>query len=135
MRLAYALVADHAEAINGKLYVHGGLVARVAKPGFPTSLGLSLAVVLEHSLEEVGTNHDLAVTFAHAEDPEPSPYLQAQLSVGEPGDESFAVFPVPLAVPLQFPVDRPGPYEIHITLDGDTEITLHLDVVGPPTAD
>src|SRR5712692_8647127 len=65
MKADFALVAEYASAPpDGKLYVIGAGIRRVASPTFPTVLpNMSLVVSLRVPPAECGINHQLQLAF------------------------------------------------------------------------
>jgi hypothetical protein len=65
MKADFALVAEYAAAPpDGKLYVIGGAIRRIASPTFPTVLpNMSLVVSLRVPPAECGINHELHLAF------------------------------------------------------------------------
>lgn len=118
MELAAHFLADFAEVINGKLYVHGGLVTQVGKPVFPAPLDLSLVLVFQNSPHEAGTTHQLEIRLHDEDGQRLMDPLNAQIGVGEPPAEAQGL-PLfgPLAVRLGVPIPRPGTYEFVFLLD------------------
>jgi hypothetical protein len=136
------LLADHAEAVNGKLYVTGGSWNQIFAPQFPTRHGhLSVAMTIQvpwtmtnekHSLEIRVTDDD-AVSILPSK-------IGGEFEVGRPpgfrpGDDNFlvAVFNVD---GLTFP--KAGHYAFKALVDEQELGSLRISVlplqVQPRTA-
>jgi len=98
MRLSTFLVADHAEAVSGKLYVTGGCWNSITVPQLPAVHShLTIAAALHIPWQATNQPHSLHLDLVH-EDGEsrlPAP-LEAKLEAGRPpgmrsGDETTIV--------------------------------------------
>lgn len=138
MDLSTFLLADHAEAVNGKLYVVGGAWNRIAATQFPaTHNHLSVAAVIHVPWEATNHPHSIELRLVDCDGapviPEP---LQGKFEAGRPpgtraGDEQLVV--------LVFNFDglvfeRPGSFEFHLLVDGDEKGLLRFDLVQPDGA-
>ena len=117
--IEYLLLADHAEAVNGKLYVMGAGWTDLNRPSLPTpdsppppshfALGVSVLV----PWTETNRRHHL-VLRVESEDGEPQlATVEADLEVGRPpglrpGSDQRAVLAI--NADLQFPI--PGGYRV-----------------------
>jgi hypothetical protein len=98
MRLSTFLVADHAEAVGGKLYMTGGCWNSLTVPELPaTHSHLTVAAALHIPWQATNQPHSLHLDLIDEDGqsriPEP---LQAQLEAGRPpgmrvGDETIIV--------------------------------------------
>ncbi len=133
MDLTTFLLADHAEAVNGKLYVTGGAWNRVAASAFPVAHNhLSVAAVIHVPWEATNQSHAIELRVIDSDGmpiiPEP---LHGSFETGRPpgtrpGDEQLVV--------MVFHFDglvfeRPGGFAFHLLVDGSEMGRLRFDVV------
>ena|SRR5437762_5316983 len=133
MRLKAAYLADYAEVINGKLYVHGGLVTQVAKPMFPMPLDLSLVMVFEHTRQEQNTQHQLEIRPIDVDGEPFAPPFTAEIGIGTlaAGTPRGLPLHVPVAARLGMPLPGPGTYAFAILLDTHDLESVQFLVHGP----
>jgi hypothetical protein len=119
--LAFFL-ADHAEALNGKLYVNGGFFNRVRFPMYPAALPpIAIAVVLEVPFGKYQSEHVMVVGLED-QDGEPLPFkVEARFRVGAAAEMHYGD---PTVMPLAMPVyglvlQRPGDYCFTAAVNGD----------------
>jgi hypothetical protein len=122
MRLSTFLVADHAEAVGGKLYVTGGCWNTLTVPGLPAQHPhLTVAAALHIPWKATNQPHSLHLDLVH-EDGESrlSEPLEAKLEAGRPpgmrsGDETIIV----LALNFDgLTFDRAGVHSFVLSVDG-----------------
>jgi len=134
MKLSTFLLADHAEAVNGKLYVIGGAWNRIGAASFPaTHNHLSVAAVIHVPWEATNQSHTIELRLVDSDGapviPEP---LHGGLEAGRPpgmrpGDEQLVV--------LVFNFDRlvferPGTYEFHLLVNDAETGLIRFDLVA-----
>jgi hypothetical protein len=122
MEIVAAMLADAADALNGKLYIHGGgwdaLVMR-AFPGVHHSM--TLVVLLSADATEAPGTGELRVTLVDDDGMDVGVGAAAALAIGHgplyrPGQRST----VPVAIPFQgVRFDRPGTYEFRVFWNGE----------------
>jgi hypothetical protein len=135
VQLSTFLLADHAEAVNGKLYVVGGGFNRITAEQFPaTHNHLSVAAVIHVPWDATNQPHTLELRLIDADGapliPEP---LRASFEAGRPpglrtGDEQLVVMVFNFNG-LQF--GQPGMYEFHLLVDDAEMGRLGFAVVRP----
>ncbi len=116
----FLILADRAEALNGKLYVMGGAWDRVFIADFQQPATISFAVGVLVPWNATNMQHTLVITVV---DPDENPIdFRAELGfvVGRPpwahqGETQRAILALP-AVPVRFP--QAGTYVLSATLDG-----------------
>jgi hypothetical protein len=122
VRLDFLIMADKAEAINGKLYMIGGGFDRVTilEPGALPSYDLALGFLVDYN--ETNEPHDFGVVLMDADNGQVIPPLGGRIEVGRPpgmvaGQEQrvMIVFRGP------FPVPAVGSYRWVPILDGDEQ--------------
>jgi hypothetical protein len=133
VKLSTFLIADHAESVNGKLYVTGGAWNRIATATLPVVHNhLTVAVVLHVPWESTPEAHRLELRFVDEDGqpkfPEP---IRAQFEAAPPegtriGDEQVVV--------LCFNVDglsfeSAGTYEFHLLVDDQELGQLSFQIV------
>ena len=101
------------------MHVLGGGVTRVGLPSFPSQVNLALALrILVHPTEAEGT-HKLDVRLQDA-DGDLVATMELEFGVGDPGDlapgEQVSI-PIPLPVPPQAALPRPGTYSFELLID------------------
>lgn len=121
--VAAFLLADHAEAVNGKLYVIGGAFNRLYAGGSPPVVHphLSVAAILTIPWPATGMAHTVSLTLEDADGQPMLPMgaLEAGFEVSRPvgmkdGDESL--------VPFVFDING-----LELTRFGDYLFRLHVD--------
>jgi hypothetical protein len=132
------LLADAASIADGKLYVHGGGITRIAAPMFPWAHP-QLAIVLrvrtnpgefdgETALLQVRLiAPDGSFVVPAAEIPVPVP----RQPVGVPDEEHFVQVTFSIA-PVPFP--QPGTYRLEIGLEGSVLRQASIPVIELPQA-
>lgn len=122
MNLQALLVADHAEAVNGKLYVIGGCWNVIFAPSFPVVHShLSLATSIAVPWTATNDRHTIEVALVDADGKELLPQkMGGEFEVGRPpgmrpGDDSMVVL-VFNVNNLQF--ERSGWYSFVMSIDG-----------------
>lgn len=112
------MLADAAQALDGKLYIHGGGWDTISATSFPTvhpSLALALLFRVEYS--EAPGQLPLEIRLVDADETEVKMRMKASVSVGHApgsikGEPTFV--PLALTIPgLQF--DRPASYSFKVT--------------------
>ena len=119
MRLDFLMIADRAEAINGKLYMVGGAFDRVgitALPG-PANYDLALGFMVEYN--ETNEPHEFSVSVQDEDDQVVLGPIGARIEVGRPagmvaGQEQRVV----IVLRGPFPVQAAGNYKWVPSLDG-----------------
>jgi hypothetical protein len=117
MEIVSAMLADAADAFNGKLYVHGGGWDTLAVRGFPAAHpSMSLALLLSADASEAPGSGELRIQLVDSDGADTGVGAAAVVGIGHgplysPGQKSL----VPLA--LSFPgvrFEKPGTYEFRI---------------------
>lgn len=125
MRLTTFMLADHAEAVNGKLYVTGGSWNQIFAGNFPARHGhLSVAMAIQVPWTATNEKHSLGVDVVDADAASIVPAkLGGQFEVGRPpgwrpGDDNTVVAVFNLEG-LTFP--KEGQYSFVVRVD-DAEL-------------
>ncbi len=123
------MLANHAEAINGLLYLSGGAWTdhyRAVAPGVPVPQShLAIAVSILVPWNETNVPHRLTVRVENEDVTSSLAQIDAQLNVGrgptmQQGAVQHAVFAVPVTV--MFP--GPGGYRLVADLDGGIDMRV-----------
>jgi hypothetical protein len=125
--LEYAVVANHAEAINGLLYLVGAGWTDITQPvgpnGQPSVMHFGMAVSILVGWNETNRRFPLDLKVVH-EDGDELFSVHAQVEAGRPpglpaGSDIRSV----LAVNAEAQFPRPGSYEFRAELDGKPRST------------
>jgi hypothetical protein len=136
MDLDFALVADYAEVIAGKLYLMGGGWDTLHVPNVPAAIRFAVALGVRFEWDETNRQVPIRVTV---EDDDGAAYARAEgsVSVGRPPDlppGSPQVAKLALVLGLSLP--RYGGYRVLVTAgEGEAERTRSLPfrLVRAPT--
>ena len=100
------MLADSAQAVDGKLYILGGAWNVLRFPEFPAQLLVGIAVAIDVDWNETNRRHHLDVHFEDADGNAMEPTIGADFEAGRPpgavaGADLRIVFAVngPLAIP------------------------------------
>ncbi|MDW5594636.1 hypothetical protein VSS74_09830 [Conexibacter stalactiti] len=129
------LLCDHAEAINGKLYIMGAAWNLLQAPG--QAINVALAIVVKVAWDEADQGHDLIAELLDADgerimiNGEPvAPSGRFELG-RPPGLKPGSTLNMPLAFNLTGLVLGVGQYEWRLTIDGETVARAPFAVVEP----
>lgn len=137
--LEFAVIANHAEAINGLLYLSGAGWTDVQQPigpnGQPGIVHFGMAVSILVGWNETNRRFPLKLVVVH-EDGKELAAVQAQVEAGRPlglpaGSDIRSV----LAVNAEAQFPQPGTYEFRAELDGkvrSTSFRVKPPMVIPP---
>ena len=119
--LVALFAADHAEAVNGKVYVNGGFWNRLSYPQYPAVVAtMSLVAVVEIPFHEYQEDHGFALSMVDADGNTLPLKVEGQFRVGASpdlrrGDPTL----MPLAVPITgLRIEKPGDYSFTLAIDG-----------------
>lgn len=132
------LLCDHAEAINGKLYIMGAAWNLLQAPRQPISI--ALAIVVKVRWDEADRPHELVAELLDADgrritmNGEPvAP--SGRFELGRPsGIKPGSTLNMPLAFNMSGLVLDVGQYEWRLTIDGEPVARAPFAVVEPSTA-
>ncbi|HUZ53666.1 MAG TPA: hypothetical protein VMU94_14225 [Streptosporangiaceae bacterium] len=138
--IEYVMNADHAEAINGKLYLHGAgwtdLVQPMGPGGQPAIVHLGVGVSIMIGWNETNRRFPLTITITH-EDGAELTRVEAQIEAGRPpGIPPGSSFRSVLAIAANIQFPKPGSYRLAAELDGETRTVVfrvhrQVQVDGP----
>jgi hypothetical protein len=114
MEIDYALIADYAEIVGGKLYVMGGGWDLYRSPPPPVQMRMAVAVGLRLGWDETNQPSPVSVVVEH-EDGAELARIDGQVNVGRPahlapGSSQLAQ----IAVNLSLTLERLGGYRVRI---------------------
>ncbi len=81
--IEFLILADHVEAVNGKLYMIGGGLEHIGVGDFQSPISLGLAVGISVPWSATNREHQVSVTVQNA-DAVPLAALDGQFNVGRP---------------------------------------------------
>ena len=121
MRQEFLILAERAEAVNGKIFIHGGAVERHFSQQFPTILNADVAASFLVGWGETNQTHVLEIRMVD-EDGEDVLKIEAEMTPGRP----------PSAKPGQdlrqlisfkgpYPIQKAGGYKVEATIDGELQ--------------
>ena len=84
MQVGFLLLADHSEAVNGKLYMAGGGWNVLRLPELPHEWGFHIALGLDVGWDETNTSHELLVNVHDPDGAELGEGLAAEFEAGRP---------------------------------------------------
>jgi hypothetical protein len=115
----YLILADRAEAVNGKLYMVGGGWDRVGMFQIPGPANFDLAVGVLVGYNETNTPHHIELALEDDDNKNVQPPIKAQFEVGKPPGMKVGQaqrFQLVLRGPFHIP--KPGAYHWVLSLDG-----------------
>ena len=127
------LLCDHAEAINGKLYIMGAAWNVLQAPN--QAITIALAIVVKVAWDEAEQSHELLAELLTADgdrvvinDEAVAP--SGRFELGRPsGVKPGSTLNMPLAFNLSGIVLDVGQYEWRLTIDGDTVARAPFSVI------
>ena len=84
MEIGFLLLADHSEAVNGKLYMTGGGWNVLRLPELPHEWGFQIALGIDVAWDETNRRHDLQVNLHDPDGVELGEGLTAEFETGRP---------------------------------------------------
>jgi hypothetical protein len=116
------MLADSAQAVDGKLYVLGGAWNMLRFPEFPASLMVGIAVAIDVDWTETNARHHLDIHFEDADGNAMDPTIGADFEAGRPpGAIAGAELRVVMAVNGPIAIPAPGQYAA-VALVGGVEL-------------
>ncbi len=122
MRIEYALLADAAQAVGGKVFVLGGGWNLFRAANYPAPVHLAIAMGLGFSSDEVGIIYPLNVVIADEAGVPIIPEMKGQVETGQLALDSpkGASVKIPVAINVNMSVPHPGTYGIVVTAGSST---------------
>jgi hypothetical protein len=113
------MLADSAQAVDGKLYVLGGAWNMLRFPEFPASLMVGIAVAIDVDWTETNARHHLDIHFEDADGSPMDPTIGADFEAGRPpGAIAGAELRVVMAVNGPVAIPAPGQYAAVASVGG-----------------
>ena len=134
MEIGFLLLADHSEAVNGKLYMTGGGWNVLRLPELPHEWGFHIALGLDVGWDETNTGHELFVSVQDPDGAELGEGLSAEFEAGRPpgmppGQEQRLVMSIGTSVTFE----TSGPHAAIVQADGEEIGRARFYVTaGPP---
>jgi hypothetical protein len=112
--------ADHAEAVNGKVYVNGGFWNMLRFASFPAVTTFSLVAVIEVPFRAYHQNHSFSLGLEDADKNALPLQIEGEFRVGsEPHMRTGDPTVMPFAVTVNsFVFEKPGDYSFVVGVDG-----------------
>jgi hypothetical protein len=123
----YLILADHVEALNGKLYMMGGGWDTIFVANMQTPAPLSIACGALIPYTETDEDHQLTLSILTADGEPVAPPLAVGFRTGRaPTLERGAPTHVPFAIKAAFVFPSPGSYTVVAAVNGRTETQRRL---------
>ncbi len=142
MKADYLVLADRAEAVNGKLYMIGGGWDRVAVANVPGPADFDVAAGVLVGYNETNEPHRLELVLEDEDNETVLGPFATQFELGRPpGMKQGQSQRFQLVLRGPFPLPKVGGYHWLLVLDGERTLTtafwldtVTLPQVGPPSA-
>jgi Family of unknown function (DUF6941) len=133
-RIDSLLVADHAEAVNGKLYVMGGGFDTLWAPQFPLGVRFSFAALLKVPWNDTNRRLPIQGWVTRADDDEELGWkMEGELEAGRAPGTRGQDAQIMVAGPVGFEVTEPVEFVFNMRFANDERAIL-LRVAPPPFA-
>ncbi|HEV7769726.1 MAG TPA: hypothetical protein VGO66_03590 [Solirubrobacterales bacterium] len=138
MNIGFLLLADHAEAVNGKLYMTGGGWNVLRLPELPHDWAFHIALGIDVAWHETNNPHELQVNIQDPDGVELGEGLSANFETGRPpgmptGQEQRLVMSIGTTATFV----APGPHAAVVQVDGEElgRARFYLMEGPPPEAE
>lgn len=130
MKIDYAVLADAAQAVGGKIFILGGGWNVFRSANYPAPVQLAVAIGMGFASNEIGVRYPVKIVIADEAGVPVVPELNGQIETGQLAPDLPKGLPVkvPLAWNVSFAVPRPGRYGIVITV-GSSQTELAFDAI------
>jgi hypothetical protein len=130
MKIDYAVLADAAQAVGGKIFILGGGWNVFRSANYPAPVQLAIAIGLGFASNEIGVRYPLKIVIADEAGVPVVPELNGQIETGQFAPDLPQGLPVkvPVAWNVNFAVPRPGKYVIVVTV-GVAQADLTFDAI------
>jgi hypothetical protein len=130
MKIEFALLADAAQAVGGKIYVLGGGWNVFRAANYPAPVHLSIAVGLGFTSNEVGIKYPLNVAVTDEAGVAIIPEMKGQVETGQtaPDFPKGASVKIPVAITINMALPHPGTYGIVVTA-GSSKTQLSFEAI------
>ena len=131
------MLAERAEAANGKIFIHGGAVERHFAAGFPTALNMDICASFLIGWAESNRGHSFRIEILGSDGSQVMA-IDAQIGPGRPpgavlGQDVRHL----MALKGPFPIPSAGTYTLHATADGvgqEPAFQFRVEQMEPPKA-
>ena len=122
MKIEYALLADAAQAVGGKVFVLGGGWNVFRAANYPAPIYFAVAIGLGFTSNEAGIKYPLNVVVADEAGVPIIPEMKGQVETGEPAPDvpKTASVKIPVAININMSLPHPGTYGIVVTAGTST---------------
>jgi hypothetical protein len=138
MNIGFLLLADHAEAVNGKLYMTGGGWNVLRLPELPHDWAFHIALGIDVAWHETNDPHELQVNIQDPDGVELGEGLSANFETGRPpgmtaGQEQRLV----MSIGTTATFSTAGPHAAVVNVDGEElgRARFYLMEGPPPEAE
>ncbi|HEY2916190.1 MAG TPA: hypothetical protein VGI98_03145 [Candidatus Limnocylindrales bacterium] len=133
MRIHSLMLADSAQAVDGKLYILGGAWNMLRFPEFPTSLMVGISVAIDVDWTETNARHHLDIHFEDADGTAMDPRIGADFEAGRPpGAIPGAELRVVMAVNGPVAIPEPGQYAAVASVGGVELARARFQAIAAP---
>lgn len=120
MNLGFMLLADHSEAVNGKLYMTGGGWNVLRLPELPHDWGFHISLGIDVGWDETNKRHSLHLNIQDPDGNELNEGFQAEFETGRPpgmppGAEQRLVMSIGTAASFS----TAGPHAVIVEVNGE----------------
>jgi hypothetical protein len=127
------LLADSAQAVDGKLYILGGAWNMLRFPDFPASIMVGIAVAIDVDWTETNRRHHLDIHFEDDDGGEMDPHIGADFEAGRPpGAMAGADLRIVLAVNGPLNIPAPGQYAAVASVGGVELARSRFQAIATP---
>ncbi len=130
MKIEYAVLADAAQAVGGKIFILGGGWNVYRAASYPAPVQLAVAIGLGFAGTEIGLRYPVKIVIADEAGIPVVPEMNGQIETGQLSPDLPEGLPVkvPVAWNVSFAVPRPGRYGIVIVV-GSEQTALSFDAI------
>ena len=133
MRIHALMLADSAQAVDGKLYLLGGAWNMLRFPEFPASLMVGIAVAIDVDWTETNARHHLDIHFEDADGNAMDPRIGADFEAGRPpGAIPGADLRIVMAVNGPVAIPSPGQYAAVASVGGVELARSRFQAISAP---
>ena len=130
MKIDYAILADAAQAVGGKIFILGGGWNIFRSVNYPTPVQLAVAIGIGFEPNEIGVAYPVKIAIADEAGVPVVPEMSGQIETGQltPEFPRGLAVKLPVAWNVNFAVPRAGRYAIVITV-GSARADLSFDAI------
>jgi hypothetical protein len=130
MKIDYAVLADAAQAVGGKIFILGGGWNVYRSASYPAPVQLAVAIGIGFASNEIGIGYPVKIVIADEAGVPVVPELNGLIETGQLAADLPKGLPVkvPVAWNVSFAVPRPGKYGIVISV-GSSQAELSFDAI------